>query len=375
MAASLTDIVAIYSTSTAFAALKKTGEIVRNSCGGAALRACCWAASAWLTHRDRSWWVVLQVSWGFAEYGGNQTSVAADLTGVCAVYSSSGSFMAANFAGKVFGWGSAKQTNLTTPGVAAAVVDQVTGVYAGALGYAVLSSNATLTAFGSCFPGSAMVRLADGASVAISSLRIGDRVLAVRPDGTTFYDEVYLRGHKDPAAVARFVRLQVPSGAALRLTPNHHVPVIRAGSAATMAAAGVRVGDLVRVVAADGSVALEPVARISTVLDRGLFNPYTLGGTIVVDGFAVSVHSAVKLNSVFALLGVPAPAGYQAALAPLRALYRLLGARGMAKLSPIIESVLNACSISGPVAVLARATASACALAGGASLAARKRVV
>jgi hypothetical protein len=269
---------------------------------------------------------VLQVSWGFAEYGGNQTSVAADLTGVCAVYSSVGSFMAANFAGKVFGWGSAKQTNLTTPGVAAAVVDQVTGVYAGAIGYAVLSSNATLTAFGSCFPGSAMVRLADGASVAISSLRIGDRVLAVRPDGTTFYDEVYLRGHKDPAAVARFVRLQVPSGAALRLTPNHHVPVIRAGSAATMAAAGVRVGDLVRVVAADGSVALEPVVRMGVVVDRGLWNPYTLGGTIVVDGIEASVHSAVKLNGVLALLGVPAPAtGYQLALAPVRAAYTLLG--------------------------------------------------
>jgi hypothetical protein len=232
--------------------------------------------------------------------------------------------MAATRGGKVFGWGSAKETNLTGPGLAAAVVHQVIGVYAD-FGYAVLSSNAALTTFGSCFPGSAMVRLADGATVFISSLRIGDRVLAVRPDGTTFYDEVYLRGHKDPAAVARFVQLQVPSGAALRLTPSHHVPVIRAGRAVTIAAAGVRVGDLVRVVAADGSVALEPVVRLGIVVDRGLWNPYTLGGSIVVDGIEASVHSAVKLSGVFAVLGVSAPAGYQLALFPLRAAYALLG--------------------------------------------------
>jgi hypothetical protein len=300
--------------------------------------------------------------------------VAANLTsGVTALYATDVSFWATTPSGFVT-WGF--PVNMSGLGVQAAIATGIKTIYPGSLGFGLLTTADQMAVAESigCFPGGAAVVLADGATVAISSLRIGDRVLAARPDGSLFYDEVYLFGHIDPAAPARFVQLHVPSGAALRLTPNHYVPVIRAGSAVTTAAAGVRVGDLVRVVAADGSVALAPVARISTVLDRGLFNPYTLGGSIVVDGFAVSVHSAVKLNGVLALLGVPVPVGYQAALAPLRALYRLLGARGMAKMSPIIESVLNACSSSGPVVVLARATASACALAAGASLAARKRM-
>lgn len=57
-----------------------------------------------------------------------------------------------------------------------------------------------------------------------------------------------------------------------------------------------------------------PVTDVSTFVDRGVFNPQTLHGDIVVDGVRVSTFtSAVDMNSAVSLL------------APLRAAYRICG--------------------------------------------------
>jgi hypothetical protein len=47
----------------------------------------------------------------------------------------------------------------------------------------------------SCFPADAIVTTARGA-VRISSLKMGDTVLAARPDGSTFFDDVYMFGEQ-----------------------------------------------------------------------------------------------------------------------------------------------------------------------------------
>ena len=228
-----------------------------------------------------------------------------------------------------------------------------------------------------CFPGDSVVTTEAGGRRRISELAIGDRVLAARPDGSTFFDDVYLFGHKDAAVVTSFVKLETASGAVLRLTGDHHVPVRRAGAALVLPSAAVQVGDLVRVVG-DANAALEPVASKSIVQDRGLFNPYTLSGTIVVDGVVASSHSSSALDGLFAALGVSIPDGYQAAFAPLRALYRLVGARRFASLEYIIDAVAEVVNGERAAAVPfagGAAAATACAVAAAAGLvAAQKRV-
>lgn len=70
------------------------------------------------------------------------------------------------------------------------------------------------------------------------------------------------------------------------------------------------------------------IIDIRLATDIGLYNLYALSGSIVVDGVLDSCHSSSALDGLFAALGVPLPAGYQAAFAPLRTLYRLLGPNG-----------------------------------------------
>jgi len=225
----------------------------------------------------------------------------------------------------------------------------------------------------SCFPADAIVTTAHAGDLPISSLKIGDKVLAARPDGSTFFDDVYMFGHKDATAASSFVKLETDSGAVLRLTADHHLFVTRAGQRLEIPSSKALVGDLVHVAGRPGASQLEAIASKSLVAGTGLFNPYTMSGSIVVDGVAASCHSSSALDRIFELVGVSVPDGYQTAFAPVRALYRVLGAERMASAEFIIDAVAVAANSGTSFSALAPVAASA--LAGGAWLATRTRAV
>lgn len=81
-----------------------------------------------------------------------------------------------------------------------------------------------------CFPASAHVMLASGQSIPLAKLRIGDHVLAgLDSTGNLLFSEVYMFGHRDAHTTSKFVELSMASGARLRLTPDHHLPVSDTG--------------------------------------------------------------------------------------------------------------------------------------------------
>jgi len=176
-------------------------------------------------------------------------------------------------------------------------------------------------------------------------LRLGDKVMSVRPDGSTFFDEVYMFGHKDAATMAPYVRLETNVGSTLRLTVDHYVHVEQGpGTWSAIPASQTKVGDVVRVLQGHSALAAQRIVSKTIAMERGLFNPYTLGGSIVVDGVLASCHSSSALDGVFTWLGVPIEEGYQLAFAPIRALYRLLGPERMASLEFVIDAVAEACN-------------------------------
>ena len=179
----------------------------------------------------------------------------------------------------------------------------------------------------------------------MSDLRLGDKVLSVRPDGSTFFDEVYMFGHKDSTTISPFVHLAADDGSTLRLTADHYVHVEQGpGSWSAIPASQTKVGDVVRVLQGRSVLVTQRIVSKSIVMERGLFNPYTLGGSIVVDGVLASCHSSSALDGVFIWLGIPIVEGYQVAFAPIRALYRLLGPERMASLEFVIDAVAEACN-------------------------------
>lgn len=154
-----------------------------------------------------------------------------------------------------------------------------------------------------CFPADASVRLRSGATKRMDELAAGDVVHVGGDD----YSEVHMFSHKLPGGAHDFVRIATASGAVVRLTPGHLLPV----NGALAPARSVSAGDAVRL--ADGRAsAVRAVSRVSA---PGLYNPHTLDGRIAVDGVACSAYTdAVHAGAAHAVL-----------LAPCRAAWRLLG--------------------------------------------------
>jgi len=169
-----------------------------------------------------------------------------------------------------------------------------------------------------CFPADATVRLADGATKTMAELQLGDAVL----DASGAYSTVYFFGHADKDGAAPYVDLTLASGYKLSLTPDHYLVL----DGKHVYAKDVAVGDELPYFD-DGAFKTSSVSAISETTKSGLFNPYTLSGSIVVDSVAASCHSSWILDGVVS--PETAAVVYQHLFAVPRAAYKILGPSGM----------------------------------------------
>jgi hypothetical protein len=187
----------------------------------------------------------------------------------------------------------------------------------------------------SCFPADAMVTTTSGEQK-MEDLRVGDKVLSVLASGALTFEDVYFFGHADPKAVDTFSQLQLAGAPKpLQISDKHFVPLCpitgskcNYGEHVYKYAREVVSGDHLWIAGAEGSVDLTRVEETGHVLKRGKFNPYTVGGSIVVNSVLASAHSEWVLDdwvpsSVVGYL----PKIYQVLFAPGRLLYMLLGVR------------------------------------------------
>lgn len=150
-----------------------------------------------------------------------------------------------------------------------------------------------------CFPAHATVELRDGSIVRMEELSVGDQVRVSSDE----FSEVFMFTHKLSDAKHSFVTLRTASGATISATNGHYIY-----ANGQLAAAGtVRQGDVLTL--ANGQ--LDIVDSVRSESARGLFNPQTAHGSIVVNGVLASTYTtAVE------------PSFAHAILSPLRALNR-----------------------------------------------------
>eukprot|EP00042_Codosiga_hollandica_P043434 m.411268 g.411268 ORF g.411268 m.411268 type:complete len:242 (-) comp56552_c0_seq8:120-845(-) len=132
----------------------------------------------------------------------------------------------------------------------------------------------------SCFPEDATVELENGDTKTMAQLAVGDKVLV----GPNLFSEVYMFSHKNTDATATFVTLATSGNHSLALTADHYIYA----NDKLMTAGSVKVGDVLQ--AADGSEV--SVTAVSSTTARGLYNPHTLSGDIVVNGIKTSAYTA-----------------------------------------------------------------------------------
>lgn len=153
-----------------------------------------------------------------------------------------------------------------------------------------------------CFPADATVKTESGDVKRMDELTIGDRVEVA--DGT--FSDVFMFTHRMSDVRYMFVRLETTSGATLQLTRGHYLYV----NGALAAAKTVKAGDVLAL--ADGTET--SVARVSTAINTGLYNPQTVHGDVVVNGIRASTYTTA-VQPVLA----------HGILAPLRVMYEAFG--------------------------------------------------
>ena len=159
---------------------------------------------------------------------------------------------------------------------------------------------------GGCFPSEAIVETPEGKKP-IYALEIGD--FALSHEG---FSEVYLLGHADNESVAEYLRLTTDNGTSIRLSKEHFIE----SNGRYVYAKDVKKGDRL----AYG----ERVIGIEKEKANGLWNPFTIAGTIVVDGVLASCHSDWFLESLPEWMRPSAsriPEIYQTVMAPARKIY------------------------------------------------------
>lgn len=193
------------------------------------------------------------------------------------------------------------QENTDNTGMVTTFLDsQCTIRSAGPATFTINSCTATTTFGGlsamlDCLHPSSLVRTARRGLVPLSSVALGEEVQTFSRDGTLRFSPVYTNTHYDNAQVTTYSQLVSESGARLLASPNHYVLTARGGCGAAtpefVPAGVVRAGDGL-FTAGNAALRCVTVANASETRLRGLASPYTLSGTIIVDGFAASVYSS-----------------------------------------------------------------------------------
>lgn len=160
-----------------------------------------------------------------------------------------------------------------------------------------------------CFPASASVTLESGEIKNIEDLALGDRVHV----GSNRYSDVFAFTHKLSTVCSTFVQISSASGDSISLSPGHYLYV----NGQLTPADEVSVGDLVEL----SSGRFSAVVAVRRLTLRGLFNPQTIEGSIVVNGIRASTYTTAVH-----------PVTAHALLSPLRTLYNLF------KLAPLTLS-------------------------------------
>ena len=124
--------------------------------------------------------------------------------------------------------------------------------------------------------------------------------------------------HRDPSTVALFISLTTATGASIAATPGHYLWTAdaaidsnhnkQAGPWILTRAGDIRIGAcMLSADASRVSSLCDQVVARTVKIGKGLYNPHTASGSIVVDGFAAATFSDVLPPSLHAHGAITTP--------------------------------------------------------------------
>lgn len=134
---------------------------------------------------------------------------------------------------------------------------------------------------GFCFPADALVFSKSRGTISISNLNVGENI-QVRNES---YSNVFGFTHDDPDAISDFIRLSTKDGNTIELSDGHFIYVNEFDN--IKAARFVSIGDYLLTASGIRS----QVTSKMYVKKKGLFNPQTMHGNIVVNNISVTTFT------------------------------------------------------------------------------------
>ncbi|MCO5575392.1 hypothetical protein L7F22_029192 [Adiantum nelumboides] len=231
----------------------------------------------------------------------------------------------------------------------------------GFIGGALTGCNVMASA--SCFPGEALVMLRSRTYKHMFELQIGDEVATWGENGRIRFDSIYAFGHVDGASnglyfgitLVKKLNTDIQGSNAtidirkqnLLLSSGHFVPTLSGkGKVVYKRALDLNVGDQMWAMLSyeEDELSLFTVEAILMSANKGMYNPFTLGGSIIVDGVVASTHSDWFLDNAFDNMGLDThwlPIVYQVVLLPIRLIYRTLSITQYTRLYSYIDENLD----------------------------------
>jgi hypothetical protein len=153
------------------------------------------------------------------------------------------------------------------------------------------SSSSGSSSKSSCFAGSETVELASGETIAISEVKMGDRVLGADANGNTKFSEVIAVPHARNAESAVFTHLETASGNDIKMTPEHLVMVSKACDSATEL---VQAGEVASGMCLMTTTGMDGVKSTSEVTSKGVYTVVLQDSEMVVVNGVVASPFAVN---------------------------------------------------------------------------------
>lgn len=150
-----------------------------------------------------------------------------------------------------------------------------------------------------CFTSDSTVQTETGEIRRLSQLKVGEKVLSVNSNGETVFSEVIMFLDRDVNQTREFVQIKTNSGATIRTTPAHLLPVWKPHQHETkyLYADQVEENDFL-LVNVNNNLEPQRVTEVRAILSRGFIAPLTREGTVIVDSIAASCYALVNSQSL-----------------------------------------------------------------------------
>ncbi|XP_071114327.1 uncharacterized protein [Haliotis cracherodii] len=141
-----------------------------------------------------------------------------------------------------------------------------------------------------CFPQNAEVVSHTNGTILMKDIQIGEQLMSVSSNGEITYSPVFLFGHANSNVTSEFINI-ITRQVSIKLSPDHHIYSKYDNQIVTVPSRQITRGNVIfRLDSNNNRLVEDEVTDICFCIEKGLYAPFTMSGTLVVEGVLASCY-------------------------------------------------------------------------------------